>query len=76
MVCARFVRSSIAPAHNAFTFCVYLAKKLVSVQAHPPYSPDLTRCGFFLFPNATETNAILKVMGAIKAAVTRTNRRA
>lgn len=39
-----------APAHNAILVRDYLAKRNVCVIDHPPYSPDLAPCDFFLFP--------------------------
>jgi hypothetical protein len=35
-----------APAHNALSVKLFLAKH----KKHPPYSPDLAPCDFFLFP--------------------------
>jgi len=39
-----------APAHNALSVKRYLAKNNIPVMEHPPYSPDLAQCDFFLFP--------------------------
>ncbi|PNF35315.1 hypothetical protein B7P43_G04813 [Cryptotermes secundus] len=39
-----------APAHNALSVKRYLAKNNIPVMEHPPYSPDLAPCDFFLFP--------------------------
>jgi len=39
-----------APAHNALSVKQFLANKNVTVLEHPPYSPDLTPCDFYLFP--------------------------
>jgi hypothetical protein len=39
-----------APAHTAFSAQRFLAAKNVAVVPHPPYSPDLAPCDFFLFP--------------------------
>jgi transposase len=42
-----------APAHNALslkTVKTFLAKHKIPVLEHPPYSPDLAPCDFFLFP--------------------------
>jgi histone-lysine N-methyltransferase SETMAR len=30
-----------APAHDALSFCEFLAKKFITKMDHPPYSPDL-----------------------------------
>ena len=38
-----------APAHTSAIVTAFLKKKL-TVLPHPPYSPDLAPCGFFLFP--------------------------
>jgi len=39
-----------APAHNALSVKQFLANKNITVLEHPPYSPDLTPCDFYLFP--------------------------
>jgi len=39
-----------APAHRSFKFPQFLAKNNMTVIPHPPYSPDLATCYFFLFP--------------------------
>ena len=39
-----------APAHNALAVKSFLAKHGIPVLEHPPYSPDLAPCDFFLFP--------------------------
>ena len=39
-----------APAHNALSVKTFLAKHKIPVMEHPPYSPDLAPCDFFLFP--------------------------
>jgi histone-lysine N-methyltransferase SETMAR len=39
-----------APAHKAAIVTDFLAGKHVTVLQHPPYSPDLSPCDFFLFP--------------------------
>ena len=46
-----------APAHNALSVKRYLAKNNIPVMEHPPYSPDLAPCDFFLF---------LKIKSALK----------
>jgi histone-lysine N-methyltransferase SETMAR len=40
----------IAPTHNTLSVKTFLEKHKVSVLEHPPYSPDLAPCDFFLFP--------------------------
>jgi len=39
-----------APAHRSFKFPQFLAKNNMTVIPHPPYSPDLAHCDFFLLP--------------------------
>lgn len=39
-----------APAHTAARTVDYLATSGVQILPHPPYSPDLAPCDFFLFP--------------------------
>jgi len=39
-----------APAHRAVTTNEFLAKHNILSFPHPPYSPDLAPCDFFLFP--------------------------
>jgi transposase len=39
------------PAHNALSVKQFLANKNITVMEHPPYSPDLAPCDFYLFPN-------------------------
>jgi len=39
-----------APAHKALVVKAFLAQKGVTVLDHPPYSPDLAPCDFWLFP--------------------------
>jgi len=39
-----------APAYRSFKFSQFLAKNSMTVVPHPPYSPDLVPCDFFLFP--------------------------
>nr|CAH7723473.1 unnamed protein product [Callosobruchus chinensis] len=44
------LRERNAPAHNALSVKQFLAKKSIPVLEHPPYSPDLAPCDFYLFP--------------------------
>lgn len=37
------------PAHTSFVVKEFLAKNMITVFEHPPYSPDLDPCDFFLF---------------------------
>ena len=39
-----------ALAHKSFKVSQFLAKNNMTVIPHPPYSPDLAPCDFFLFP--------------------------
>jgi len=39
-----------APVHRAVAVQEFLARKQVCVLNHPPYSPDLSTCDYFLFP--------------------------
>ena len=39
-----------APAHTSLPVQHFLASKNMVVIPHPPYSPDLAPCNFFLFP--------------------------
>jgi hypothetical protein len=36
------------PAHNALSVNTFLAKHKIPVLEHPPYSPDLASCDFFI----------------------------
>jgi transposase len=42
--------SMTAPAHKALSVEQFLAQKLITEMQHPPYSPDLARNDFWLFP--------------------------
>ena len=39
--------------HNSILVIDYLTKMGIKTLPHPPYSPDLAPCGFFLFPKPT-----------------------
>jgi len=39
-----------APAHDALRVREFLAKNPITKMDHPPYSPDLAPCDFWLFP--------------------------
>ena len=39
-----------APAHNAVPTQQFLSANKIPVIQHPPYTPDLAPCDFFLFP--------------------------
>jgi hypothetical protein len=40
-----------APAHDELRVCEFLAKKFITKMDHPPYSPDLAHCDFWLLKN-------------------------
>jgi transposase len=44
------LHSDNAQAHTALSVQRFLAAKNMAVVPHPPYSPDLAPCDFFLFP--------------------------
>ena len=39
-----------APVHNSILVTDYLTKMCIKIVPHPPYSPDLAPCDFWLFP--------------------------
>jgi len=39
-----------APAHTALSIQELLMKKNIPVLPHPPYSPELAPCDFYIFP--------------------------
>ena len=45
-----FLLHDNAPVHLAVAVQEFLARKQVCVLNHPPYSPDLSPCDYFLFP--------------------------
>ena len=61
-----------APVHNALSIRQFLVKRNVTVLDHPPYSPDLAPCDFFLFPKLKEVIKGVRFldMEIIKKAVT------
>ena len=69
---AWLLRQDNAPAHNVLSIRQFLAKRNVTVLDHPPYSPDLAPCDFFLFPKLKEVIKGVRFpdMEAIKKAVT------
>jgi hypothetical protein len=42
-----------APVHTAFSIREFLTKKNIPTLQHPPYSPDLAPCAFYLSPKLT-----------------------
>jgi len=45
-----FLHHDAAPSHTSFTVTEFLAQHNITTLPHPPYSPDLAPCDFFLFP--------------------------
>ena len=45
-----FLLHDYAPAHRSVLIKDFLAKKVMTTQKHPPYSPDLDTADFYLFP--------------------------
>ena len=45
-----FFFTTMPPVHGAVAVQEFLARKQVCVLNHPPYSPDLSPCDYFLFP--------------------------
>ncbi|VVC26015.1 DDE superfamily endonuclease domain [Cinara cedri] len=50
-----FLHHDNAPAHSTLSIREFLASKNVLMIPHPPYSPDLAPCDFFLFPRLKST---------------------
>ena len=49
-----------ASSHKCEVVKSFLASEKVKVLNHPPYSPDLSPCDFFLFPRLKKENAFWK----------------
>ena len=45
-----FLHHDNAPSHTTFAVREFLAQHNITTLPHPPYSPDLAPCDFFLFP--------------------------
>ena len=45
--------SDNTPVHNSILVTDYLTKMGIKTLPHPPYSPDLALCEFWLFPKLT-----------------------
>jgi transposase len=45
-----FLHHDNAPCHTSFAVREFLAQHTITTLPHPPYSPDLAPCDFFLFP--------------------------
>ncbi|KAL4092021.1 hypothetical protein QTP88_026604 [Uroleucon formosanum] len=50
-----FLHHDNAPAHSALSVREFLTSKNIPVVPHPPYSPDLASCDFFLLPRLKST---------------------
>jgi transposase len=48
-ICAKLLPKN-APSHTSFAVREFLAQNKITTPPHPPYSPDLAPCDFFLFP--------------------------
>ena len=53
-VCSIKLLHDNAPAHESATVQEYLKESGLDVLDHPPYSPDLSPCDFWLFPKLKE----------------------
>jgi len=45
-----FLHHDNAPSHTSVAVREFLAQNKITMLPHPPYSPDLAPCDFFLFP--------------------------
>ena len=62
-----------APVHNSILVTDYLTKMGIKTVPHPPYSPDLAPCDFWLFPKLKENlrGCRYETIKEMKEAVTR-----
>ena len=62
-----------APVHNSILVTDYLTKMGIKTVPHPPYSPDLAPCDFWLFPKLKENlrGCHYETIKEMKEAVTR-----
>ncbi len=51
IACLWILHQNNARPHIASIVCNFLEKREIPTVAHPPYSPDLTPCDFWLFPS-------------------------
>ena len=58
-----------APIHNSILITDYLTKLDIKTVPHPPYSPDLAPCDFWLFPKLR--GCCYEAIEAMKEAVTK-----
>jgi transposase len=56
-----------APAHKALSVKQFLTKNGMTQFIHPPYSPDLAPCDFFLFPRTKEVLKEKRFVGVEEA---------
>jgi len=47
---AWFLHHDNAPSHTSIAVREFLVQNNITMLPHPPYSPDLAPCDFFLFP--------------------------
>ena len=72
-VCASFVPYQLnAPPHKTKIVNEFFMKKRISLINHPPYSPDLSPCDYFLFPKLKTKikEAFYDVIPAIQPVIT------
>ena len=62
-----------APVHNSILVTDYLSKMGIKTVPHPPYSPDLAPCDFWLFPKLKENlrGCCYETIEEMKEAVTK-----
>ena len=62
-----------APVHNSILVTDYLKNMGIKTVPHPPYSPDLAPCDFWLFPKLKEklTGCRYETIEETKEAVTK-----
>ena len=58
-----------APIHNSILVTDYLSKMGIKTVSHPPYSPDLAPCDFWLFPKLRDCR--YETIEEMKEAVTK-----
>ena len=58
-----------APVHNSILVTDYLSKMGIKTVTHPPYSPDLAPCDFWLFPKPSGYR--YEIIEEMKEAVTK-----
>ena len=50
-----------APVHNSILVTDYLTQMGIKTVPHPPYSPDLAPCDFWLFPKLKKTSEAIVI---------------